>query len=55
MKLGQEIRSKEEHVQQCYVRMERGEAPSQEIEHEWLRYLREEVRRIKEQNERARV
>lgn len=55
MKLGQEIRSKEEHVQQCYVRMERGEAPSQEIEHEWLRYLREEVRRIKEQNERARA
>ena len=35
--------------------MERGDPPSDDIEHEWLRCLRDEVRRYKDQDEKLRV
>ena len=55
MKLNQEMKSKTWQVEQCYVRMERGEAPSDDIEQEWLKLLRNEVRRLKDQENKARV
>ena len=55
MKLNQEVKSKTLQVEQCYVRMERGEAPSDDIEQEWLKLLRNEVRRLKDQENKARV
>ena len=55
MKLDQEVKSKTLQVEQCYVRMERGEAPSDDIEQEWLKLLRNEVRRLKDQENKARV
>lgn len=55
MKLNQDVKSKTWQVEQCYVRMERGEAPSDDIEQEWLKLLRNEVRRLKDQENKARV
>ena len=55
MKLNQEMKSKTWQVEQCYVRMERGEAPSDDIEQEWFKLLRNEVRRLKDQENKARV
>ena len=55
MKLNQEMKSKTWQVEQCYVCMERGEAPSDDIEQEWLKLLRNEVRRLKDQENKARV
>lgn len=52
MKLQQEVKSKEQELEQCYVRMERGEAPNEEAEREWLRMIRDEARREKELMER---
>lgn len=48
MKLQQEVKGKEQELEQCYVRMERGEAPCEEAEREWLRMVRDEERRTKE-------
>lgn len=48
MKLQQEVKGKEQELEQCYVRMERGEAPCEEAEREWLRMARDEERRTKE-------
>ena len=55
MKLQQEVKSKEQELEQCYVRMERGEAPNEEAEREWLRMIRDEARREKELMERKEV
>ncbi|XP_058942873.2 coiled-coil domain-containing protein 146 [Pocillopora verrucosa] len=48
MKLQQEVKGKEQELEQCYVRMERGEAPCEEAERDWLRMVRDEERRTKE-------
>ncbi|PFX31256.1 coiled-coil domain-containing protein 146-like [Stylophora pistillata] len=48
LKLQQEVKGKEQELEQCYVRMERGEAPSEEAEREWVRMVRDEERRTKE-------
>ena len=55
MKLQQQVKSKEQDLEQCYVRMERGEAPNEEAEKEWLRMVRDEARREKEMLERTEV
>ncbi|XP_015758024.1 PREDICTED: coiled-coil domain-containing protein 146-like [Acropora digitifera] len=52
MKLQQEVKSKEQELEQSYVRMEKGEAPNEEAEREWLRMIRDEARREKELTER---
>lgn len=55
MKLQQEVKSKEQELEQCYVRMEKGEAPNEEAEREWLRMIRDEARLEKELMERKQV
>ena len=55
MKLQQEVKGKEQELEQCYVRMERGEAPSEEAEREWYRMIRDEERRSKELLEKKEV
>ena len=55
MKLQQEVKSKEQELEQSYVRMEKGEAPNEEAEREWLRMIRDEARREKELTERKQV
>lgn len=55
MKLQQEVKGKEQELEQSYVRMERGEAPNEEAEREWLRMVRDEARRDKELIERKEV
>lgn len=37
--LQEEVKTKELELEQCYVRMEKGEAPSEEMEREWLRII----------------
>lgn len=55
MKLQQEVKGKEQELEQSYVRMERGEAPNEEADREWLRMVRDEARREKELIERKEV
>lgn len=55
MKLQQEVKSKEQELEQSYVRMERGEAPNEEAEREWLRIIRDEARRQEEIIEKKEV
>ncbi|XP_040268936.1 coiled-coil domain-containing protein 146 isoform X2 [Bufo bufo] len=55
IKLQQETRDKEKFVQRCYTRMEQGLPPSEEMEQEWNRVLREEHRRRIEKEEKARA
>ncbi|XP_044136083.1 coiled-coil domain-containing protein 146 isoform X1 [Bufo gargarizans] len=55
IKLQQETRDKEKFVQRCYTRMEQGLPPSEEMEQEWNRLLREEHRRRIEKEEKARA
>ena len=46
---------KEARIEQCYIRMERGEPPSNDIEEDWIRHLRKELDRIKGLAERQKV
>ena len=55
MKLQQEVKEKEALLEQCYTRMERGEAPDDQAEKEWLKTLRDEQRRKAEKLKRAEV
>ncbi len=55
MKLQQELRMKEANLEQCYMRMEKGEAPSEEADREWLKLIRDEMRRINDIDERKNV
>lgn len=41
----QKVQSLDEERDQCYKRMEKGEPPSEDIEREWLRGLRDDMRR----------
>ncbi|XP_041349849.1 coiled-coil domain-containing protein 146-like [Gigantopelta aegis] len=55
MKLQQELKSQESMLEQCYIRMEKGEPPSEEIFRDWLRYCRDEERKSFEQDEQRAV
>ena len=55
LKLQQEVKSKEQALEQGYIRMERGEPPNEEAEREWLRMVREQNRKEKEQLEKTQV
>ena len=39
LKLQEEVKTKEVMLEQSYTRMEKGEAPSDEIEREWIRMI----------------
>ncbi|XP_052779091.1 coiled-coil domain-containing protein 146-like [Mya arenaria] len=52
MKLQQSLKERESDLEQCYIRMEKGEPPSEEIERLWLKLLRDEERRIFDQEEK---
>lgn len=45
MKLQQEVKEREGELEQCYIRMEKGEPPSQDMEMDWNRMLRDAERR----------
>ncbi|KAL5020213.1 hypothetical protein ScPMuIL_003105 [Solemya velum] len=51
MKMQQQLKEQEAELEQCYIRMEKGEPPSEEIDRSWLRCLREEDRRYREKEE----
>ena len=44
--LQQQAKSKEDELEQCYRRMQKGEAPSELIERDWLRIVRDEERKM---------
>lgn len=44
LKLQEEVKTKELLLEQYYTRMEKGEAPSDDLEQEWLRFLESEER-----------
>ena len=43
--LEQSIREKEAELERCNINLEKGEAPSAEIEQEWLRAIRDDERK----------
>lgn len=51
LKLQQNLKEKEADLEQCYIRMEKGEPPSDEIEGEWLKVLRDDDRRSRDKEE----
>lgn len=55
LKLQQSLKEKESELEQCYIRMEKGEPPSEEIERDWLKFLRDEERRAYEHEEKRLV
>lgn len=55
LKLQQSLKEKEGELEQCYIRMEKGEPPSEEIERDWLKLLRDEDRRERENEEKRLV
>lgn len=54
LKLQQEVKEKQADLEQCYIRMEKGEAPSLEIERDWQKMMRDEDRKRMEK-EQARM
>eukprot|EP00112_Aurelia_sp_Birch-Aquarium-sp1_P005509 Seg1627.3 transcript_id=Seg1627.3/GoldUCD/mRNA.D3Y31 product="Coiled-coil domain-containing protein 146" protein_id=Seg1627.3/GoldUCD/D3Y31 len=52
LRLQQELKDKEAYLEQCYLRLERGEPPSDEIEMEWQKQVRQEWLRVKEARQR---
>ncbi|ESO92075.1 hypothetical protein LOTGIDRAFT_121573 [Lottia gigantea] len=52
MKLQQKLKENEVELEQCYIRMEKGEPPSDVIDQDWLRFLRDQERRAYEKEER---
>ncbi|KAM4748551.1 coiled-coil domain-containing protein 146 [Rhinophrynus dorsalis] len=55
IKLQQELRDKEKFVETCYTRMEQGLPPSEEMENEWKRLVREKHRHLMDKEEKARI
>ena len=55
LSLQQELKDKEAYLEQCYLRLERGEPPSDEIEMEWQKQVRQEWLRVKEARQRQTV
>lgn len=39
------MKEKELELEQCYMRLERGEAPSDDMEKEWMKRLRDQARK----------
>lgn len=54
LKLQQEARQKEALLEQCYLRMEKGEPPTEEMEYEWEKMLAD-MRRHAEEGEAKRM
>ena len=54
LKLQQEARQKEALLEQCYLRMEKGEPPTEEMEYEWEKMLAD-MRRQAEEGEARRM
>eukprot|EP00058_Branchiostoma_floridae_P017304 XP_002602792.1 hypothetical protein BRAFLDRAFT_281931 [Branchiostoma floridae] len=52
LKLQQDVREKEQTLEQAYIRMEQGEAPTEEAAMEWEKLLRTEGRRQLESQEK---
>lgn len=52
MKLQHVLKEKEAELEQCYIRMEKGEPPSEEMEREWLKLIRDDDRRAIEHEQR---
>ncbi len=50
LRLQQDVKERESDLEQCYMRMEKGEPPSDDIEREWLRMLRDEDRKLHEKD-----
>lgn len=48
MKLQQVVKDKERLLEECYIRMEMGEAPSTELEQEWQKIQRNEIQRTRD-------
>lgn len=55
LKHQQEVRQQESFLEQAYLRMEQGEAPSEEAAKEWERMMRDEQRKKRETEERRMV
>ena len=55
LKLQQEVKEREAHLEQCYLRMERGEPPDEEMEMEWQKLLRQANQRAKEREQQMLV
>lgn len=55
MKLQQEVKEKEALLEQCYIRMERGDAPDEDAERTWMKMLRDEREKRQEKIRRAEV
>ena len=51
LKYQQHLKEKEADLEQCYIRMEKGDAPSDDIDDEWQRLLRDEDRRLHDREE----
>ena len=45
LRLQQEVKEREGELEQSYMRMEKGEAPNEQIQLDWLRSLRSDERR----------
>ncbi|KAL3853073.1 hypothetical protein ACJMK2_016653 [Sinanodonta woodiana] len=52
MKQQQQLKEAEAELEQCYIRMEKGEPPNDEVAREWLRYLQDEERRHRDKDEK---
>ncbi|CAD5119583.1 DgyrCDS8185 [Dimorphilus gyrociliatus] len=48
LRLQQEVKEKESSLEQAYLRMEKNEPPSDDMEMEWNKYVRDENRRTKD-------
>lgn len=48
VRLQQQVKDSESELERCYMRLEKGEAPSEEAEREWLRQVRDEMRRLRD-------
>ena len=51
----QEVKDKEAHLEQCYLRMERGEPPDETIEMEWQKIVRQDIQSKKEKEQQRMV
>ena len=45
---GLQVKEREAELEQCYMRMEKGEAPNDIIEKEWMKKLRDQARKRQE-------
>ena len=43
-----QVKEREAELEQCYMRMEKGEAPNDDIEKEWMKKLRDQARKRQE-------